>query len=46
MHNLLVGSEYRRLPYLLDELKEALGIAIEIDPRRIEIEPADAADLH
>jgi hypothetical protein len=44
VHSLLLGSESHRLPYLLDELKEALGIVIAVDPRRIEVEPADAAD--
>jgi hypothetical protein len=44
VHSLLVGGESHRLPYLLDELKEALGIAIAIDPRRIEIEPTDVAE--
>jgi len=43
VHNLLAGRESTRLPYLIDELKEALGIAITIDPRRIEVAPADGS---
>jgi hypothetical protein len=37
VHNLLQGSESRRLPYLLDELEAALGIRFEIDTRRVEV---------
>jgi hypothetical protein len=44
VHNLLAGRESTRLPYLIDELATVLGIAIIIDPRRIEIEPASVVD--
>jgi hypothetical protein len=35
VHNLLQGAEARRLPYLLDELAGALGIAFAINPHRV-----------
>lgn len=35
VHNLLQGAESRRLPYLLDELREAAGIEVRIEPDRI-----------
>lgn len=42
-HNLLQGSESRRLPYLLDELEEGLGIRFLIDADRIDIRDAREA---
>jgi hypothetical protein len=35
VHYRLQGAEGRRLPYLIDELAAALGLRLEIDPRRI-----------
>jgi hypothetical protein len=43
IHNLLQGSESRRLPFLLDELAAALGIHFEIDRHRIELTDRRAA---
>ena len=37
VHNLLQGAEFRRLPYLIDELEDALGLAVSIDAHRIEL---------
>ena len=37
-HNLLQGSESRRLPYLLDEVEEGLGIRFVVDAQRIDID--------
>jgi hypothetical protein len=37
IHNLLQAAEVRRLPYLEDELEEALGIRIRINQDRIEV---------
>ena len=37
IHNLLLGVESRRLPYLIDELEELFDIAITIDPDTISI---------
>jgi hypothetical protein len=37
VHNLLQGAESRRLPYLLDELGDALGIDFVVDACRIEL---------
>jgi len=37
IHNLLQGSESRRLPFLLDELAAALGVRFDIDKDRIEL---------
>jgi len=46
VHYRLQGAEGRRLPYLIDELAAALGLRLEIDPRRIaaaEAAPTGAA---
>jgi hypothetical protein len=40
VHNLLQGSESRRLPYLLDEIEDALGIKIAINAHHIEVSAA------
>jgi hypothetical protein len=37
IHNLLQGKEGRKLPYLDDELEEAIGMRILIDQERIQI---------
>jgi hypothetical protein len=37
VHNLLQGSESRRLPYLLDELEGFLGVGFAVDVCRIEL---------
>lgn len=37
VHNLLQGAESRRLPYLIDELEELLGIGITVTPNAIDI---------
>jgi hypothetical protein len=37
VHNLLQGSESRRLPYLLDELEDFLGVGFAVDVCRIEL---------
>jgi hypothetical protein len=42
VHNLLQGTEARRLPYLLDELAAALGVRFAIDPQRIAVTEAGA----
>jgi hypothetical protein len=42
VHNLLQGAESRRLPYLIDELADALGIEISIDPSQIAVRRREA----
>jgi hypothetical protein len=37
VHNLLQGDEARRLPYLIDELRDALGLVVAIDADHIEL---------
>ena len=37
VHNLLLGVESRRLPYLIDELEQLFGIGIVLDPDSISI---------
>jgi hypothetical protein len=37
VHNLLQGTESRRLPYLLDELEAGLGIHFDIDMQRVQL---------
>ncbi|MBL8699243.1 MAG: hypothetical protein JNK67_12770 [Alphaproteobacteria bacterium] len=37
VHNLLQGAESRRLPYLIDELEQLLGVGITVHPDTIDI---------
>ncbi len=37
VHNLLQGAESRRLPYLVDELEDALDIHVRVDAHRISL---------
>jgi hypothetical protein len=41
IHNLLQASDARRLPYLGDELAEALGIRVSVNQDRIEVSEQD-----
>src|SRR6185437_6536106 len=37
VHNLLLGAESRRLPYLVDELEDLFGIQIVLDPSTLAV---------
>lgn len=37
VHNLLLGTESRRLPYLIDELEQVLGIVLRLGPDSVSI---------
>jgi hypothetical protein len=37
VHNLLAGAEVRRLPYLLDQIADVLGVSLSVDPYRLKI---------
>ena len=39
LHNQMQGAESRRLPYLLDELRDVFGVEVELDARRLVLSP-------